>query len=109
MTREQALKPRVDGRWTSQVGEGFADEDAGGGRNGLSLPGVPVAGIAGATVLNLAGHVGYAVQEEYWSDVHKVREYLGDDAGDSGVRIATTIGMAVANSMAAISAGVRAD
>src|SRR5213079_3011496 len=63
---------------------------------------------AGATVLNLPDTVGYAVPEEYGAMFTKVREYLGDPQGVTlSAHCHDDLGMAVANSLAAIRAGVR--
>ena len=63
---------------------------------------------AGATVLNLPDTVGYAVPEEYAGMFTKVREYLGDPQGITlSAHCHDDLGMAVANSLAAIRAGVR--
>ncbi len=99
ITREQALEAIGSmiryGR--QQVGEvEFSAEDAGRTDIGFLCQVCRVAVDAGATVLNLPDTVGYAVPEEYGAMFTKVREYLGDD-----------LGMAVANSLAAIRAGVR--
>src|SRR6266403_128071 len=63
---------------------------------------------AGASVLNLPDTVGYAVPEEYGAMFHKVREYLGDPQGVTlSAHCHDDLGMAVANSLAAVRAGVR--
>src|SRR3979411_3491385 len=63
---------------------------------------------AGATVLNLPDTVGYAVPEEYGAMFTKVREYLGDPQGITlSAHCHDDLGMAVANSLAAVRAGVR--
>ncbi|PYU45786.1 MAG: 2-isopropylmalate synthase [Acidobacteria bacterium] len=63
---------------------------------------------AGATVLNLPDTVGYAVPEEYAAMFTRVREHLGDAQGITlSAHCHDDLGMAVANSLAAIRAGVR--
>ena len=63
---------------------------------------------AGATVLNLPDTVGYAVPEEYGAMFRQVREYLGDPQGVMlSAHCHDDLGMAVANSLAAVRAGVR--
>jgi 2-isopropylmalate synthase len=63
---------------------------------------------AGATTLNLPDTVGYAVPEEYGAMFLKVREYLGDPDGITlSAHCHDDLGLAVANSLAAIRAGVR--
>jgi len=111
MTREQAL-----GAITSMVRHGrhhvgeveFSAEDA--GRTDIEfLCQVCRAAVdAGATVLNLPDTVGYAVPEEYGAMFTRVREYLGDPDGVTlSAHCHDDLGMAVANSLAAVRAGVR--
>jgi 2-isopropylmalate synthase len=111
MTREQALEAITSmiayGR--KHVGEvEFSAEDA--GRTDIEyLCQVCRAAVdAGATTLNLPDTVGYAVPEEYGAMFTKVREYLGDPAGITlSAHCHDDLGMAVANSLAAVRAGVR--
>jgi len=111
MTREQALEAI-----TSMIRHGrqrvseveFSAEDA--GRTDIEfLCQVCRAAVdAGATVLNLPDTVGYAVPEEYGAMFTKVREYLGDPDGITlSAHCHDDLGMAVANSLAAVRAGVR--
>jgi 2-isopropylmalate synthase len=111
MTREQALEAI-----TSMIRHGrqrvseveFSAEDA--GRTDIEfLCQVCRAAVdAGATVLNLPDTVGYAVPEEYGAMFTKVREYLGDPEGITlSAHCHDDLGMAVANSLAAVRAGVR--
>ncbi len=63
---------------------------------------------AGATILNLPDTVGYAVPEEYSGMFHQVRERLGDPPGITwSAHCHNDLGMAVANSLAAVRAGAR--
>jgi 2-isopropylmalate synthase len=63
---------------------------------------------AGATVLNLPDTVGYAVPEEYAEMFRRVRDHLGDPSGITySAHCHNDLGMAVANSLAAVRAGVR--
>ena len=111
MTREHALEAITSmvrhGR--QHVGEvEFSAEDA--GRTDIEfLCQVCRAAVdAGATVLNLPDTVGYAVPEEYGAMFIKVREYLGDPDGITlSAHCHDDLGMAVANSLAAVRAGVR--
>ena len=111
MTREHALEAITSmvrhGR--QHVGEvEFSAEDA--GRTDIEyLCQVCRAAVdAGATVLNLPDTVGYAVPEEYGAMFMKVREYLGDPDGVTlSAHCHDDLGMAVANSLAAVRAGVR--
>ena len=63
---------------------------------------------AGATILNIPDTVGYAVPEEYAMLFHRVRERLGDLAGITlSAHCHNDLGLAVANSLAAVRAGAR--
>ncbi len=63
---------------------------------------------AGATVLNLPDTVGYAVPEEYGAMFTRVRAYLGDPPNVIlSAHCHDDLGLAVANSLAAVRAGVR--
>jgi len=111
MTREQALEAIGSmiryGR--NHVGEvEFSAEDAGRTDIDFLCQVCRVAVDAGATVLNLPDTVGYAVPEEYGAMFTKVREFLGDPQGITlSAHCHDDLGMAVANSLAAIRAGVR--
>jgi len=111
ITREQALEAIAAmiryGR--QHVGEvEFSAEDA--GRTGIDFlcQVCRTAVDAGATILNLPDTVGYAVPEEYAAMFTSVREYLGDPQGITlSAHCHDDLGMAVANSLAAVRAGVR--
>ncbi|PYT51465.1 MAG: 2-isopropylmalate synthase [Acidobacteria bacterium] len=111
MTREQALEAITSmvrhGR--QHVGEvEFSAEDAGRTDIGFLCQVCRAAVDAGATILNLPDTVGYAVPEEYGAMFTKVREYLGDPDGVTlSAHCHDDLGMAVANSLAAVRAGVR--
>jgi 2-isopropylmalate synthase len=111
ITREQALEAIGSmiryGR--QHVGEvEFSAEDAGRTDIDFLCQVCRVAVDAGATVLNLPDTVGYAVPEEYGAMFIKVREFLGDPQGITlSAHCHDDLGMAVANSLAAIRAGVR--
>ena len=111
MTREQALEAIrsmiLYGR--KHVGEvEFSAEDAGRTDIEFLCQVCRTAVDAGATVLNLPDTVGYAVPEEYGAMFTKVREYLGDPEGITlSAHCHDDLGMAVANSLAAVRAGVR--
>jgi 2-isopropylmalate synthase len=111
MTREQALEAIGSmiryGR--QRVGEvEFSAEDAGRTDIDFLCHVCRVAVDAGATVLNLPDTVGYAIPEEYGAMFTKIREYLGDPDGIAlSAHCHDDLGMAVANSLAAIRAGVR--
>ena len=111
MTREQALEAIGSmiryGR--QHVGEvEFSAEDAGRTDIDFLCQVCRVAVDAGATILNLPDTVGYAVPEEYGAMFLRVREYLGDPQGITlSAHCHDDFGMAVANSLAAVRAGVR--
>lgn len=111
MTREQALEAIAAmiryGRQHVGVVE-FSAEDAGRTEIGFLCQVCRVAVDAGATVLNLPDTVGYAVPEEYGAMFTKVRESLGDPDGVTlSAHCHDDLGLAVANSLAAVRAGVR--
>jgi 2-isopropylmalate synthase len=86
----------------------FSAEDAGRTDIGFLCQACQVAVEAGATVLNLPDTVGYAVPEEYGEMFSQVREHLGDPQGVTlSAHCHDDLGLAVANSLAAIRAGVR--
>jgi len=111
MSREQALEAigsmiKLGRRHVGEVE--FSAEDAGRTDIDYLCQVCRVAVDAGATTLNLPDTVGYAVPEEYGAMFRKVREYLGDPAGITlSAHCHDDLGMAVANSLAAIRAGVR--
>jgi 2-isopropylmalate synthase len=111
MTREQALEAissmiRYGRQHVAEVE--FSAEDAGRTDIDFLCKVCHVAVDAGATVLNLPDTVGYAVPEEYGAMFTKVRESLGDAQGITlSAHCHDDLGMAVANSLAAIRAGVR--
>src|SRR5437899_2595474 len=111
MTHEQALEAIAamirHGR--QHVGEvEFSAEDAGRTDIGFLCEVCQAAVESGATTLNLPDTVGYAVPEEYGAMFTRVREFLGDPAGITlSAHCHDDLGMAVANSLAAVRAGVR--
>jgi 2-isopropylmalate synthase len=111
MTREQALEAIAAmiklGR--NSVGEvEFSAEDAGRTDIDYLCEVCRVAVRAGATILNLPDTVGYAVPEEYGEMFRRVRASLGDAEGVTlSAHCHDDLGMAVANSLAAVRAGVR--
>ena len=69
---------------------------------------VAVAIDAGATVINLPDTVGYCVPNEYGAIFHRLRERVPQVAGITlSSHCHNDLGMAVANSLAAVDAGVR--
>src|SRR5246127_2984944 len=111
MTREQALEAIGSmiryGR--QSVGEvEFSAEDAGRTDIDYLCQVCKTAVDAGATILNLPDTVGYAVPEEYGAMFLRVREFLGDAQGITlSAHCHDDLGLAVANSLAAVRAGVR--
>jgi 2-isopropylmalate synthase len=115
MTREQALESISSmiqlGR--KHVGEvEFSAEDAGRTDIDFLCTVCRIAVEAGATVLNLPDTVGYAVPEEYAEMFRRVNESLAATFGAKhGIVLSAhchdDLGLAVANSLAAIRAGVR--
>src|SRR6202521_533232 len=111
ITREQALEAigsmiRLGRQHVGEVE--FSAEDAGRTDIDYLCQVCRVAVDAGATVLNLPDTVGYAVPEEYGAMFRRVREYLGDPAGVTlSAHCHDDLGLAVANSLAAVQAGVR--
>jgi 2-isopropylmalate synthase len=115
MTREQALESISSmirlGR--EHVGEvEFSAEDAGRTEIDFLCTVCRVAVEAGATVLNLPDTVGYAVPEEYAEMFRRVDASLLENFGaNHGITLSAhchdDLGLAVANSLAAIRAGVR--
>lgn len=111
MTREEALEAIEGmiryGRQNVELVE-FSAEDAGRTDIDFLCQVCRVAVDAGATVLNLPDTVGYAVPEEYGAMFTKVREFLGDPDGITlSAHCHDDLGLAVANSLAAVRAGVR--
>src|SRR5580704_18205437 len=111
MTREKCLEAIgamvKEGR--KHVGEvEFSAEDAGRTDIDFLCEVCSVAVKAGATILNLPDTVGYAVPEEYGAMFTRIREHLGDPKGVTlSAHCHDDLGMAVANSLAAVRAGVR--
>src|SRR5262249_24452268 len=111
MSREQAMEAITSllryGR--QHVGEvEFSAEDAGRTDVEFLCQVCRAAVDAGATTLNLPDTVGYAVPEEYGAMFMRVREHLGDPAGVTlSAHCHDDLGLAVANSLAAVRAGVR--
>ena len=111
ITREQCLESieamiRLARRHVADVE--FSAEDAGRSDIEFLCQVCQVAVDAGATTLNLPDTVGYAVPEEYAEMFRRVREYLGDPPGVIlSAHCHDDLGLAAANSLAAVRAGVR--
>ncbi|MCI0402141.1 MAG: 2-isopropylmalate synthase [Acidobacteria bacterium] len=111
MTRAQALEAVVEmvrfGRQRCPEVE-FSAEDASRTDIGYLCEVMAAAADAGATILNLPDTTGYSVPEEYGQIFRRVREHLG---GRQGLTLSAhchnDLGLAVANSLAAVRAGAR--
>ncbi len=89
----------MSGKWNFLPGRGSY---------GYRLPvqGVQDRGGNGATILNLPDTVGYAVPEEYGAMFLKVREHLASEHIILSAHCHDDLGLAVANSLAAVRAEV---
>ena len=111
ITREQALEAigsmiRLARNFVEEVE--FSAEDAGRTEIEFLCKACQIAVDSGASVLNLPDTVGYAVPEEYSDMFLKVREHLGDPEHVTlSAHCHDDLGLAVANSLAAVRAGVR--
>jgi 2-isopropylmalate synthase len=111
MTRQQALEAigsmiKLAKNFVAAVE--FSAEDAGRTELEFLCEACQIAIDNGATVLNLPDTVGYAVPEEYGAMFRRVREHLGDpDHVVLSAHCHDDLGLAVANSLAAVRAGVR--
>jgi 2-isopropylmalate synthase len=115
MTREEALESissmiRLGRQHVEEVE--FSAEDAGRTDIDFLCTVCRVAAEAGATILNLPDTVGYAVPEEYAEMFRRIGEFLAASFGaNHGITLSAhchdDLGLAVANSLAAIRAGVR--
>jgi 2-isopropylmalate synthase len=85
----------------------FSAEDA--SRTDLDFLGevALIAADAGAAVINLPDTVGYTTPEEYAAIFRHVRERLGDRQVTLSAHCHNDLGLAVANSLAAVGAGAR--
>lgn len=109
MTREQVLAQIRDGvsRCADTGAEvEFSAEDATRTDIGFLQEAFGLAVECGAKVLNVPDTVGYTMPNEYFHIITKVREAIGDRAIISA-HCHDDLGLAVANSLAAISAGAR--
>ncbi|HYA97155.1 MAG TPA: 2-isopropylmalate synthase, partial [Methylomirabilota bacterium] len=111
ITREQALEAiaamvRFGRRRVAEVE--FSAEDASRSDIDFLCSVCRVAVDAGATIINLPDTVGYALPDEYAAMFRRVREYLCDPPGVVySAHCHNDLGMAVANSLAAVRAGAR--
>ncbi len=111
LTREQALEQagssvRLAKSLVDDVE--FSPEDASRAEPAFLAKMVAIAIEAGATVINLPDTVGYALPDEYGNMFRRLREQVPAVAGITlSSHCHNDLGMAVANTLAAIEAGVR--
>jgi len=86
----------------------FSAEDASRTDLDFLCESMSVAARAGATILNIPDTVGYSVPDQYAAIFRRVREYLNDAPGLTlSAHCHNDLGLAVANSLAAVAAGAR--
>lgn len=86
----------------------FSAEDASRSDIRFLLDVMETAAEAGATILNIPDTVGYSTPEEYGAIFHRVRSHLGRrDEIILSAHCHNDLGLAVANSLAAVRAGAR--
>ncbi|HVB34795.1 MAG TPA: 2-isopropylmalate synthase [Patescibacteria group bacterium] len=110
ITREQALDRA--GKMVRYASERapeveFSAEDASRSDPDFLVQVITVAADAGAAVLNLPDTVGYSTPEEYGAMFRRVRERLGNRPVVLSAHCHNDLGLAVANSLAAVAAGAR--
>src|SRR5579875_623181 len=111
MTRAEALEAVA--RWVRYGKEHcaeveFSAEDASRSDIRFLLEVMETAAEAGATILNIPDTVGYSTPEEYGAIFHRVRAHLGRNDGIIlSAHCHNDLGLAVANSLAAVRAGAR--
>jgi len=86
----------------------FSAEDASRSDRDFLVQAFSIAADAGATILNVPDTVGYSTPEEYGGLFRMLRERLGDRPGIVwSAHCHNDLGLAVANSLAAVAAGAR--
>jgi 2-isopropylmalate synthase len=111
MTRGEALE--AISRWVRHGKEcceevEFSAEDASRSDIRFLLEAMETAAEAGATILNLPDTVGFSTPEEYGAMFHRVRSHLGrSEEIILSAHCHNDLGLAVANSLAAVRAGAR--
>jgi 2-isopropylmalate synthase len=111
MTRREALE--AISRWVRHGKERcaeveFSAEDASRSDIRFLLEAMETAAEAGATILNLPDTVGFSTPEEYGAMFHRVRSHLGrSEEIILSAHCHNDLGLAVANSLAAVRAGAR--
>jgi 2-isopropylmalate synthase len=111
MTRREALE--AIHRWVRHGKERceeveFSAEDASRSDIRFLLEAMETAAEAGATILNLPDTVGFSTPEEYGAMFHRVRNHLGrSEQIILSAHCHNDLGLAVANSLAAVRAGAR--
>jgi len=109
-TREEVLRDAVRAvEYAKSLTEDveFSCEDASRTDTGYLVEIAQAVVAAGATVLNLPDTVGFAVPEEYGAMFRRVRESLGKAPVVLSAHCHNDLGLAVANSLAAIANGAR--
>ncbi|MCQ2423698.1 MAG: 2-isopropylmalate synthase [Clostridia bacterium] len=107
ITREEALRRIRDGVAYARslcADVQFSPEDATRADPDFLLEAVKTAADAGASTVNVPDTVGYAMTEEFAALIRRVRAALPDEVAVS-VHCHDDLGMAVANSIAAVGAG----
>lgn len=111
ISRQQALE--AVSRWVRYGREHcpeveFSAEDASRSDIRFLLDVMETAAEAGATILNIPDTVGYSTPEEYGAIFHRVRSHLGRaEEITLSAHCHNDLGLAVANSLAAVRAGAR--
>ena len=114
MSREEALE--AVSKWVRYGRERcpeveFSAEDGSRSDIGYLCEVMEVAAEAGATILNIPDTVGYAIPEEYGAIFRRVREHLKKSGNRDGITFSAhchnDLGLAVANSLAAVANGAR--
>src|SRR5690348_777574 len=86
----------------------FSAEDASRSDIRFLLEAMETAAEAGATILNIPDTVGFSTPEEYGAIFHRVRNHLGrNESVILSAHCHNDLGLAVANSLAAVRAGAR--
>src|SRR5579872_5975444 len=101
--RQSAVAIRLASTFTSDVE--FSPEDASRTDPEYLLEVLQAVVEAGATTLNIPDTVGYAVPSEFGSMIARIRQRIPDERIVISAHCHNDLGLAVANSMAAIAAG----
>jgi len=110
LSREEALLQAVDGVHLARTfvdDVEFSPEDATRTDPGYLLEVLDAVVEAGATTLNIPDTVGYTVPSEFTRTISRIRERIPDERVVISAHCHNDLGMAVANSIAALEAGAR--